>query len=69
MVAARSDGFDVTCTEFRSLCELARARPGVHPRGAPRVGVWGYEYVGDTKLVGVHSHRLRSRIEANPSDP
>jgi two-component system response regulator RegX3 len=30
---------------------------------------WGYEYVGDTKLVDVHVYRLRSKIEADPADP
>ncbi len=31
--------------------------------------VWGYEYVGDTKIVDVNIRRLRSKIEDHPSKP
>ena len=31
--------------------------------------VWGYDYVGDTKTLDVHIKRLRSKVEADPSDP
>jgi two-component system response regulator RegX3 len=31
--------------------------------------VWGLDYVGDTKTLDVHIKRLRSRIEADPSNP
>lgn len=31
--------------------------------------VWGPDYVGDTKTLDVHVKRLRSRIEADPSNP
>ena len=31
--------------------------------------VWGSDYVGDTKTLDVHVKRLRSRIEADPSNP
>ena len=59
----------LTRTEFRVLCELA-ARPGrVFSRDVLLSSVWGYEYVGDTKLVDVHIYRLRAKIEADPSNP
>jgi two-component system response regulator RegX3 len=32
-------------------------------------GVWGSDYVGDTKTLDVHIKRLRSRIEEEPSSP
>ena len=31
--------------------------------------VWGHDYVGDTKTLDVHVKRLRSKIEADPSEP
>jgi DNA-binding response OmpR family regulator len=65
------DGDDVhlTRTEFRLLCELA-ANPGrVFSRDALLESVWGYDYFGETKLVDMHIHRLRTKIEADPSNP
>ncbi len=67
----RCDGEEVrlTRTEFRLLCELA-AKPGrLFSREALLETVWGYEYVGDTKLVDAHVHRLRSKIERDPANP
>lgn len=31
--------------------------------------VWGYQYIGDTKIVDVNIRRLRSKVEKDPSDP
>jgi two-component system response regulator RegX3 len=31
--------------------------------------VWGYEYLGDTRLVDVHMSRLRRKVEEDPSSP
>jgi two-component system, OmpR family, response regulator RegX3 len=31
--------------------------------------IWGLDYVGDTKTLDVHIRRLRTRIEADPTDP
>jgi DNA-binding response OmpR family regulator len=67
----RVEGEDVhlTRTEFRLLCELASAPGRLFTREVLLDTVWGYEYVGDTKLVDVHVYRLRSKIERNPSAP
>jgi two-component system response regulator RegX3 len=69
--AVRKGGVDIslTRTEFRLLCELA-ARPGwVLSRAQLLNRVWGYDYLGDTRLVDVHVGRLRAKIEADPSQP
>lgn len=31
--------------------------------------VWGYDFVGDSKIVDVNIRRLRSKIENNPGEP
>ena len=31
--------------------------------------VWGYEYLGDSRLVDAHVRRLRLKIEDHPDDP
>ncbi len=67
----RCDGGDVhlTRTEFRLLCEMARNPGRLFSREALLESVWGYEYVGDGKLVDVHVHRLRAKIEQDPANP
>jgi two-component system response regulator MtrA len=60
----RRDGAEltVTATEFRLLCELAR-RPGqVFTREVLLDRVWGYDYLGDSRLVDVAVQRLRAKI-------
>lgn len=31
--------------------------------------IWGYQYIGDTKIVDVNIRRLRSKVEKDASDP
>jgi two-component system response regulator MtrA len=73
-VAGRSverDGADValTRTEFDLLVELAR-RPGqVLTRDVLLDRVWGYDYLGDSRLVDVAMQRLRAKVETDPANP
>jgi two-component system, OmpR family, response regulator MtrA len=56
-------------TEFRLLVELA-ARPGqVFSRDVLLDRVWGYDYLGDSRLVDVAVQRLRAKVEVDPSRP
>jgi two-component system response regulator MtrA len=62
------DGVEIelTPTEFRLLVELAR-RPGqVFTREVLLDRVWGYSYLGDSRLVDVAIQRLRAKIEGDP---
>jgi DNA-binding response OmpR family regulator len=68
-VRVEGEPVHLTRTEFRLLCELAAAPGRVFSREVLLESVWGYEYVGDTKLVDVHVYRLRNKIEADPSAP
>ena len=31
--------------------------------------VWGYNYIGENKIIDVNIRRMRSKIETNPSKP
>jgi two-component system, OmpR family, response regulator MtrA len=68
---ARKAGVELrlTRTEFALLAELA-ARPGqVFTRELLLQTVWGYDYLGDSRLVDVAVQRLRAKIEDDPSRP
>ena len=59
----------LTATEFRLLVELAR-RPGqVFTRELLLERVWGYEYLGDSRLVDIAVQRLRAKVDAEPDRP
>jgi len=59
----------LTKTEFRLLCELARNAGIVLSREQLLDRVWGYDYLGDGRLVDAHVRRLRTKIERDASDP
>lgn len=69
VVIVDGDEVALTRTEFRLLCELAVNVGRVISRDQLLESVWGYDYFGETKLVDVHMHRLRAKIEADPSEP
>ena len=59
----------LTRTEFDLLAELAR-RPGqVLTRDVLLDRVWGYDYLGDSRLVDVAIQRLRAKVETDPANP
>ena len=67
----RRDGEEIPLshTEFRLLAELAR-RPGqVFTRELLLEQIWGYDYLGDSRLVDVAIQRLRAKVEAEPAHP
>lgn len=59
----------LTKTEFRLLCEFADHPGMVLSRDQLLERVWGYEYLGDSRLVDAHVRRLRVKIEDHPDDP
>lgn len=62
-------GVDLTRTEFDLLLELARQPGRVLTRDALLDHVWGYDFLGDSRLVDVAIGRLRAKIEADPANP
>jgi two-component system, OmpR family, response regulator MtrA len=59
----------LTRTEFDLLAELARHPGQVFPRDVLLDRVWGYDYLGDSRLVDVAIGRLRAKVEADPASP
>jgi DNA-binding response OmpR family regulator len=58
-----------TRKEF-ALLHLLACNPGrAFSRADLLEDVWGYEWIGPTDTVTVHVRRLRSKIEADPSNP
>jgi len=59
----------LTKTEFNLLCEFADHPNVVLSRDQLLERVWGYDYLGDSRLVDAHVRRLRVKIEDQPDDP
>jgi two-component system response regulator MtrA len=68
---AERDGRNIplTRTEFDLLIELARHVGQVLSRDVLLDRIWGYDYLGDSRLVDVAIQRLRAKIEADPAAP
>lgn len=67
----RKSGVEVslTKTEYNLLVEFADHPNMVLSRDQLLERVWGYEYLGDSRLVDAHIRRLRVKIEQQPDDP
>jgi len=59
----------LTKTEFNLLCEFADHPNVVLSRDQLLERVWGYDYLGDSRLVDAHVRRLRVKIEDHPDEP
>jgi len=59
----------LTKTEFNLLCEFADHPNMVLSRDQLLERVWGYEHLGDSRVVDAHVRRLRVKIEEHPDDP
>jgi two-component system response regulator MtrA len=65
------DGAEIglTRTEFDLLVELTRHAGQVLSRDVLLDRIWGYDYLGDSRLVDVAIQRLRAKVEADPAAP
>ena len=60
---------ELTSKEF-DILELLIKNPGrVYSRENLLNIIWGYDYQGDIRTVDVHVHRLRDKLESDPSAP
>ncbi|OFV84768.1 MAG: hypothetical protein A2W26_10670 [Acidobacteria bacterium RBG_16_64_8] len=60
---------ELTSTEFELLRVLAEHPGWVYTREELLESVWGYSYLGDSRLVDVHIANLRKKMGDGPSDP
>ncbi len=60
---------ELTATEFRLLVELAAAAGTVLTREVLLERVWGYDYLGDSRLVDMAVKRLRNKLGDDPRHP
>jgi two-component system response regulator MtrA len=59
----------MSATEFRLLLELARNPDRVLTRDVLLERVWGYDYLGDSRLVDMAVKRLRHKLGDDPAAP
>lgn len=69
VVTVDSRDVALTRTEFDLLHELARQPGRVLSREALLDHVWGYDFLGDSRLVDVAVGRLRAKVEPDPANP
>ncbi|MDQ4069199.1 MAG: response regulator transcription factor [Actinomycetota bacterium] len=60
---------ELTATEFRLLVELARNAERVVSREGLLERVWGYDYLGDSRLVDMAVKRLRDKLGDDARNP
>jgi two-component system, OmpR family, response regulator MtrA len=60
---------ELSATEFRLLAELVRHPGKVLTREALLHNVWGYDYLGDSRLVDMAVKRLRDKLDEDPKEP
>jgi DNA-binding response OmpR family regulator len=69
IVLKGGEELSLTKTEYRLFCEFADHAGAVLSRDQLLERVWGYEYLGDSRLVDAHVRRLRLKIEDTPDEP
>jgi DNA-binding response OmpR family regulator len=69
IVLKNGDELPLTKTEYRLLQVFFENQNNVLSRDQLLEIVWGYEYLGDSRLVDAHIRRLRVKIENSPDDP
>lgn len=69
IVLKGGEEISLTKTEYRLMCEFADHAGAVLSRDQLLERVWGYEYLGDSRLVDAHVRRLRLKVEDQPDDP
>ncbi len=65
----RDEEIELSATEFRLLLELVSHKGRVLTRDILIENVWGYDYLGGSRLVDMAIKRLRAKIEEDPASP
>jgi two-component system response regulator RegX3 len=69
LITLAGDELTLPLKEFELLHLLLVNAGRVLPRETLIDRIWGHDYVGDTKTLDVHIKRLRSKLEADPTNP
>ena len=69
VVLVGGESVHLTRTEYQLLLHFMTHPNRVFSREQLLEQVWEYEYAGDGRLVDAHVRRLRTKIEADPSQP
>lgn len=69
VVRKSGEPITLTKTEFKLICTLASRPNVIFRRDVLLEHVWGYDYLGDSRLVDTHIQRLRAKIESDSSSP
>ena len=67
--SGKADGDSLTASQVDLLAELARHPGQVFTRDLLLDRIWGYDYLGDSRLVDVAVGRLRAKVEGDPAAP
>jgi two-component system response regulator MtrA len=65
----RGEPLSLTAMDLRLLAELVRHQGQVMTREVLLERVWGYDYLGDSRLVDMAVKRLRDKVEDDSSRP
>lgn len=68
-VEKKGEKVNLTPKEFELLAYFVKRPQRVLSRDKLLNGVWGYDYVGQTRMVDMHVSHLREKIERDPKDP
>jgi DNA-binding response OmpR family regulator len=68
-VRLHGEPVDLTKIEFLLLCEFVASPGQVLSRETLLDRVWGYNYLGQSRLVDVAVRRLRAKVEDDPTRP
>ena len=68
-VTKRGEEVRLTATEFRLLRDLVDNAGLLLSREQLLERVWGYDYLGDNRVVDAHIRRLRAKLEDDPANP
>ncbi|WP_311407938.1 response regulator transcription factor [Liquorilactobacillus uvarum] len=69
MVEKNEKKIKLTPKEFELLAYFIKRQHRVLSREKLLNGVWGYDYVGQTRMVDMHVSHLREKIEKDPKNP
>lgn len=68
-VRLQGEVIHLTPTESRLMMYLVSHAGAIVPHRELLINVWGPEYAGETKYLGVYIRYLRKKVEADPSHP